>query len=175
MAKGIPGRLPCSEEGCSESSSALGLCGMHYQRMRRRGSTGPPRTTGQRFWAKVNKTETCWLWTGSRTAEGYGTFAPTRRTRIGAHRYAYIISVGPIPDGLTLDHLCRNPGCVNPAHLEPMTMWENQQRGASPWALNAAKTHCKRGHPFDSVNTRINADGRRQCRACDRLRKTQVK
>jgi hypothetical protein len=83
-----------------------------------------------------------------------------------AHRYAYELLVGPIASGLVLDHLCRNPGCVNPKHLEPVTDRENTRRGISSAAENAKKTHCYRGHPFDERNTYVNLKGKRACREC---------
>jgi hypothetical protein len=87
-----------------------------------------------------------------------------------AHRFAYELFVDEIPDGLTLDHLCRNPRCVNPGHLEPVTQRENTLRGISPVAVNAAKTHCKHGHLLDEANTYMTNAGSRQCRTCNRLR-----
>lgn len=82
-----------------------------------------------RFWSAVSKGDgdTCWLWTASRTPEGYGQFGAEKR-RILAHRFSYELSVGPIPEGLELDHLCRNRGCVRPDHLQPVTRQENARR-----------------------------------------------
>lgn len=77
------------------------------------------RTAVERFWGYVNKTDECWLWMRSKTAAGYGLFGDRRQLRY-AHRYSYELTRGPIPDGLVIDHLCRNPACVNPAHLEPV-------------------------------------------------------
>ncbi len=76
--------------------------------------------------------------------------------------------VGPIPDGLYVDHLCRTPACINPAHMELVTNGENVLRGVCPAALNARKTHCKRGHPLDGANLRILVSGGRNCRECNR-------
>jgi hypothetical protein len=112
----------------------------------------------------------CWLWVGTRHHKtGHGKFWLNNRT-MQAHRVAYELLVGPIPDGLTLDHLCRVRACVNPAHLEPVTLEENVARGlASP-----TKTHCVHGHEFTKENTR-HAQGRRHCRACDRRRQRESK
>ena len=114
-----------------------------------------------RFWAKVNKTDGCWLWTATIDRGGYGRFRLFR-----AHRIAYALTHGSVPDGLTIDHLCRNRACVNPAHLEPVTKAVNTMRGKSDAALNATKTHCVRGHAFSVENTYVNAQGHRTCRAC---------
>lgn len=130
----------------------------------------------ERFWEKVEKTAGCWLWRGAVTARGYGAIAgkydPARRraTQLAAHRLSYELLIGPIPEGAHLDHLCRNPGCVNPTHLEPVTPRENILRSpVAPPALNALKHTCPRGHEYTPENTRI-YKGRRHCRACDRER-----
>jgi len=125
----------------------------------------------ERFWPKVDRTPDCWLWLGTKGLDGYGRiYVGGRRHRrsIPAHRVAYELVVGPIPFGLTLDHLCRVHACVNPAHLEPVTIGENVLRGTAPTAINARKTHCAHGHPFDGANTRPLPNGRRKCRACHR-------
>lgn len=114
-----------------------------------------------RFWSRVNKDgpNGCWEWTGPREPFGYGRVSSLR-----AHRIAYELLVGPIPVGLTLDHLCRNPPCVNPAHLEPVTMGVNVLRGDTITGRAARQTTCKRGHPFTIVA------GRRVCIECRRAR-----
>lgn len=106
-----------------------------------------------RFIAKVDKTDTCWLWTAAMTPLGYGRFRAGRLLQ--AHRWSYEYHVGPIPDGLVLDHLCRTPRCVNPDHLEPVTHRENILRGETVAAHRAAQTHCKRNHEFTPENTYI--------------------
>jgi hypothetical protein len=132
--------------------------------------------TPEMFWARVDKStgpDGCWEWDGAKNVGGYGMVHWAGKRPV-THRVAYELAIGPIPDGLTLDHLCRNPGCCNPAHLEPVTMRENILRGTQLAAKNAAKTHCKRGHPFDAGNTKIhigpNGHPQRGCRACSRLR-----
>lgn len=122
-----------------------------------------------RFWSHVEKTETCWLWTAS-GGRGYGIFYPNgARSGRAAHRFAYELLVGPIPEGMQLDHLCRVRRCVNPAHLEPVTGFENRLRGTNAIARNILKTHCDHNHPFDEANTR-HWKGERICRACSRER-----
>ena len=106
----------------------------------------------------------CWNWTGFRMATGYGTFRYGRDVK-KAHRAAYELVVEAIPGGLEIDHLCRNRSCVNPDHLEVVTHRENTVRGNSQAGLNARKTHCPKGHPYDDANTKW-FDGKRYCREC---------
>lgn len=133
--------------------------------------TGPALTAEQRFWPKVAKTEGCWQWTAAKTSWGYGVFWDGARL-VGAHRYAYESEVGPVGEGLDLDHLCRNPSCVNPAHLEPVPHRVNVARGDAGKATgvkNLAKTHCPQGHEYALGNTYINpGSGQRHCRECRR-------
>jgi len=104
----------------------------------------------------------CWVWMGTVANNGYGKIGKSV-----AHRIFYEQEFGPVPEGLQLDHLCRNRLCVNPAHLEPVTQRENIMRGTSPTAVNARKTHCIRGHEYTTENTYIRSNGYRMCRACD--------
>lgn len=117
-----------------------------------------------RFWAKVDKSGECWLWRGTVDDHGYGRMGVAYRSVL-AHRLAYELVIGPIPVGLTLDHLCRVRLCVNPAHLEPVTQSENVKRGGY-----SLKTHCPQGHPYDEANTYRSKTGR-VCRACGRDRR----
>lgn len=121
-----------------------------------------------RFWSHVDRSGECWLWLLQRTSEGYGRVR-VNGERWFAHRFSYTIAKGPIPPELTIDHLCRTRACVRPDHLEAVTVSVNVLRGQTPQALNLAKTHCQRGHPFDDANTRLTGNGRhRVCRACRR-------
>lgn len=106
----------------------------------------------------------CWPWTGALNAQGYGCFSGMRHVSTAAHRVVYTLLVGQIPSGLHLDHLCRNPICVNPAHLEPVTHAENVRRAAD----QDRSPVCPRGHAFDDENTYVRTDGYRKCRACAR-------
>lgn len=188
MAKRI-----CSDPDCDRVAAARGLCHRHWAIWRRQCD---PRemirpTIEQRFWRKVDASgglDACWFWTASVDGGGYGEFVPVRNEKKAkAHRFAYELLVGPIPDGLELDHLChtedltchpirqepcRHRACCNPWHMEPVTHAENLRRGRSDpnrlGRVEAAKTHCKWGHPFDEANTYITPRGYRNCRACMR-------
>lgn len=128
-----------------------------------------PSGTLDRFMANVDLTLACWEWQGGKNWGGYGRFHTGGR-QWQAHRWAYEHFVGPIPEGLQLDHLCRVRHCVNPAHLEPVTLTENLRRGEGSFKWKREATECPRGHPFDEANTYIRPDGRRRCRACDNMR-----
>jgi hypothetical protein len=134
----------------------------------------PYRPEAERFWEKVRKTETCWLWTGT-SVNGYGYFhlGRERSKNVSAHRWAYANANGPIPEGLEIDHLCRVRACVRPDHLEAVTRTVNIRRAPS---ANGKKTHCKRGHEFTPENTYLNTSGgreRRVCRECIRTHQRQ--
>lgn len=171
------------------------MCSKHYNRTRKYGdplikrSRWAGEAVASRFWAKVSKNGPlpekrpelgpCWVWQAARQSSGYGFFEND-----GAHRVAYEFMIGPIPAGLELDHLC-HPGdgsclratcrhrlCVNPAHLEPVTRFENMKRGNTFTAANALKTHCPKGHEYTPENTRVrvarSGNEMRSCKECER-------
>ena len=138
-------------------------------------------TTVSRFLSRIGKPThfgrwLCWPWIGGIDKQGYGRLSAPRTPRsklwtpLLAHRYSYEYFIGPIPFGLVLDHKCRNRCCVNPKHLDPVTNGVNTLRGNGPAAMNARKTHCKRGHSLSGSNVRIatfkNGKKSRICRKC---------
>lgn len=172
MAKGS-----CAVADCDAPATSREWCPRHYARWKRWGDPlagALPKNLGlaARFWPRVDKNgpNGCWIWTGTRAKTGYGTIGADRTGwTLLAHRVAYEFVIGPIPEGLTLDHLCRVRLCVNPAHLEPVTLAENKRRGESLPAKNARKTQCESGHPYTPQNTYIHpVKGWRRCRTCDR-------
>lgn len=148
---------------------ARGLCRICYERARREGTRdiiSPLPTAMERFWSKIDRQpDGCWLWTAGTNRGGYGTFYFDGRD-VKAHRFAYQTLVGPIPEGLVIDHLCRTRACVNPSHLDPVTAEENVRRGEGPTAVNARKARCHRGHPLDYIDSQ----GARQCSTCRTVR-----
>jgi hypothetical protein len=126
----------------------------------------------ERVLSKLDRTSTtCWLWRAGKDKDGYGKTAVgwdgAKMKHVRVHRWIYEQYVGPIPDGMVIDHLCRVKACANPDHLEAVTVGENTARGIA-WEHNRRKTHCKHGHSLSDAL--IKSDGRRECRECARLR-----
>jgi hypothetical protein len=169
-----PPKTGCSVDGCEKKHEAHGLCALHYDRLRSRGTVELEKfgSDSERFWAKVDKTGDCWLWTGGvHKKTGYGNFWWKGTTHL-AHRFAYMEAFGRIPAGKHLDHLCRTRTCVRPDHLEAVLQAVNNMRSDSPSARNAVKTHCKRGHEFTPENTYVppKRPNSRACRICQAIR-----
>jgi hypothetical protein len=123
-----------------------------------------------RFWAKVDTRGAdgawCWEWEAARSEQGYGRFQ-FRYRLLYAHRVSVALSGVTVPDGMVVDHLCRNPACVNPSHLDVVPPRVNSLRGDGG-AHNAVKVSCPRGRTYSTENTHVGADGKRRCRACSR-------
>lgn len=166
---------------CDGPHYARGLCRKHYDRQRRRGDASAPdrvRFPVNLLRGMAPQADGCIHWTGYIDEDGYGVISIEGRSVL-VHRAAYEFFIGPIPEGLQLDHTCHDPAictpgrscrhrrCVNGWHLEPVTCRTNLLRGGTFQAANAAKTHCPQGHPYDEANTYINGVGGRECRACN--------
>lgn len=172
----------CSVPDCVRTIHARDLCSRHYQRWKKYGDplvtiVRFPGLRGRdpldRFMEKVVISDTaffedtpCWEWDAHRDRDGYGRFHADGRDWL-AHKWLYEQSNGPVPDGLELDHLCRNRACCNSAHLEAVTRYENIMRGVCFTAVQARQTHCNKGHEFSRENTYFH-NGARHCRACSR-------
>jgi hypothetical protein len=141
----------------------------------------PTVTAEDRFWPKVDRRgeDECWPWLASRYRNGYGQFEGA-----GAHRFAYELARGPIPDGLVIDHTCGQKFCVNPRHLEAVTVATNTRRGYTKniagthrRALMAERTHCSNDHELTAENVYVTKQGWRQCKSCRReyARKRRLK
>lgn len=168
----------CGIDGCSRDVFARGWCGRHYNRWRKYGD---PETLPavvldpfERMRKYIEPTGFCWNWTGVLGSGGYGSLRFEGR-RQQAHRWVFEQLVGPIPEGLELDHLCRNRACVNPDHLEPVTRRENTRRGLTS-ALRADFT-CPKGHDLRNPESVISRpDGRRStCRECRKQRRREAR
>jgi hypothetical protein len=126
----------------------------------------------ERFWARVEITESCWLWRGGIAGNGYGRFYPRKKGHVPAHVFAWeTTNAQEVPEGLELDHLCRTLICVRPDHLEPVTHRTNMLRGNGVASLNAAKSACIHGHPYTPENTIWRPLHKRRCRTCENGRR----
>ena len=175
--------MACLIPNCERSVKARGFCGAHAERIRRNGDPRahiPIRSPEslERLWGHVDRSGPvspfvggrCWVWTARVHGAGYA-YLSVGGKKVRVHRLTYELLVGPIPDGLELDHLCRVRHCVNPAHLEPVTHAVNMDRGEIRERQHEAMraiTHCPRGHAYDEANTYVNPRGERNCRACAR-------
>lgn len=152
------------------------------------GSNGLRRVPSleEAFWKRVERRDEneCWPWQGALTSGGYGQMGHGRRgedKKYVAHRLAYELLVGPIPDGLVIDHLCRNRACVNPTHMEPVTSGENVLRGVGWGGTHSRKAHCPLGHPLegDNLSQYHLWMGQRKCLTChanrERKRRKRLK
>lgn len=179
----------CSVGGCTKPHDAKGFCKMHYARWRAYGDplALPKRLVGadaiDKLAArmKIDAETGCWLWQGA-SRNNYGTIWVDGRC-LTSHRVAYELLVGPVPDGMDVDHVChsedltcqggatcRHRLCFNPDHLEPVTRRENAHRGRG---LHG-QTHCKYGHELTPENTYAIMEGRwvrRRCRICESARR----
>lgn len=156
----MPDKL-CSIDGCGRPVRTRGWCQRHYTRWHRTGhplGSKPRPGADERFDAKVDRSGDCHIWLGARMPFGYGKFGRTY-----AHRFAYERANGPIPPDHQIDHLCRNPPCVNPDHLEAVTPAENVRR-MLPYREVA--TQCPNGHPYEGDNLFVNKHGARECKTC---------
>lgn len=184
-------RPACSVDDCERPNYSRGFCRMHYSRWKRHGdpivvasSAHSARPLSERFWEKVDKDGPvpqhvlgqCWKWSAAVSIGGYGVIGRGRADEgmTYAHRVSWEIHNGPIPDGYYVLHHCDNPPCCNPAHLFLGTYGDNnrdaRQKGRNQAAINAAKTHCPKGHLYDEENTYVwSSETRtpsRRCRAC---------
>ncbi len=166
--------MQCSVNGCEQPKRAGGFCTLHYQRFRKTGDPGPARPqkfrgwdTERRFRAYVQVGKDHDLWIGGLSSDGYGSFY-LKGKKISAHRMAWELANGPIPDGLELDHLCSVRACLRLSDLELVTHHENVLRGQGWAAKHARSTHCPRGHEYDMVlaPTPKRPNGGRWCSIC---------
>lgn len=143
--------------------------GTHISRMRQRYRNISPLTRALGYVGNTTS-QGCWPWVGHRNRKGYGDFQLGTRKAVRAHRFLFESLREPIPEGLQLDHVCRNRACVNPWHLEPVTLQENVKRGLTGKVnhRNSRKTHCPRGHEYTAESTYIRKEGHRVCRLCRR-------
>lgn len=160
-------RNPCTVGDCVKPQKAFGYCPTHYAQFKRTGSVWQRPTVEERFFRLFLLSDDSGCWSNDTQRQTYAEFEG-----MSAHRWAYEHFVGPIPDGLQLDHLCRNTHCANPSHLEPVTAQENLRRSTNFVADNMRKTHCPTGHPYSDQNTRMTS-GKRTCIQCKRAESTR--
>lgn len=167
----------CTVTECGRRHQSRGYCDLHYRRLMRTGDPLGLRRVADpvaRFHESyaVDETTGCWLWTSYRAKNGYAQISVAGRLTL-AHRFSYELHVGPIADGLQLDHVyergCRHKHCVRPDHLEPVTHQENALRA------KALVTACPQGHPYDEINTSRRPNGWRTCKECNRQRARRVR
>lgn len=131
-----------------------------------------PRPVLDRMADKFLVGDGCWEWTAVRNSFGYGVIHRLDAGSRLAHRVLFEAMVGPVPDGMDLDHLCRNRGCVRPSHLEIVSRRVNIMRGEMPQILKErgqAKTHCPAGHSYADQERYRRKDGSRRCMECERI------
>lgn len=161
----------CLVPGCGRPHRARGYCRRCYDKAKHNGEFVPSphrsMTPEQWYWYAVRPSDGCWEWTGRHDVLGYSLIYIEGKYR-KAHRFSYELHIGQIPADLHLDHLCRNRGCVNPQHLEPVTLVENIMRGNGAAAQAARRTHCPQGHPYFGDNLVLTDKGYRVCRTCRR-------
>jgi len=164
--------MTCSATNCARRVIARQMCTQHYQRWKRQnpGATAPtdwgvPAIDRLLKRVVVDDESGCWVYQGQRCA-GYARLRDDSGRKVFGHRLAWEHFRGPIPDGLTFDHLCENRPCVNPGHGELVSLLENVQRATKGMGVaNRAKTHCPQGHPYTVGNLVASAPGR-VCREC---------
>ena len=180
--------MGCLVEDCDRDSTTRGMCQKHYVRWWRHGD---PRKTlhdpsrgpiENRLWSRVTKSDGCWTWAGTVNRQGYGVIGLGARGtgKKLVHRLAWELLRGPIPPGLHVLHRCDNPPCVNPDHLFPGTVGDNNRDMVEKKRHYKQKvTHCPKGHEYTPENTKPNVGGKgRRCRTChnedSRRRRSQL-
>ncbi len=165
-------RIECDEPGCDRPVFCKSACTQHYQARRARARGVPQRvglTAEQKFFQRtLIAVDGCWLWQWGLTEHGYASFIGDDKRPVYAHRWSYERFVGPIPEGLVIDHLCRNRGCVRPDHLEPVPQRVNTARGTSNGAVARTWETCLHGHPRTPENTYVRRNGWIMCKPCAR-------